>query len=285
MVAYIRPEGYLVTRFIVGGPDHRRGRPPAGDDPPRRRLDPPRSTTARPSPASSCRYRIGEAYRALAEARGVPDPAPPTRRARGGVRRIEIAPAGRSDRACGRATTTCSTPTSSTTATRIRIVDWEYAGMGDPFFDLGNFSVNHGLDAGRGRGPAGGLRRVRCAPTASARLTPHARRVRLPRGACGASSSRPSARSTWTSSPTPTITSSGCWQRRSRPSRGDAGRRATLTGSACASLDLRAWPPSAAPHRAADGFASAAGLDGAPVTIPRARAATRNARGGPRAPP
>ncbi|MFL5768671.1 MAG: phosphotransferase, partial [Chloroflexota bacterium] len=27
----------------------------------------------------------------------------------------------------------------------IVIVDWEYAGMGDPFFDLGNFSVNHGL--------------------------------------------------------------------------------------------------------------------------------------------
>jgi thiamine kinase-like enzyme len=29
----------------------------------------------------------------------------------------------------------------------IRIVDWEYAGMGDPFFDLGNFAVNHELDA------------------------------------------------------------------------------------------------------------------------------------------
>ena len=28
---------------------------------------------------------------------------------------------------------------------RIRIVDWEYAGMGDPFFDLGNFSINHEL--------------------------------------------------------------------------------------------------------------------------------------------
>ncbi len=26
---------------------------------------------------------------------------------------------------------------------RIRIVDWEYAGMGDRFFDLGNFSVKH----------------------------------------------------------------------------------------------------------------------------------------------
>jgi thiamine kinase-like enzyme len=35
---------------------------------------------------------------------------------------------------------------------RIVIVDWEYAGMGDPFFDLGNFAVNNELgdeDAGR----------------------------------------------------------------------------------------------------------------------------------------
>jgi thiamine kinase-like enzyme len=29
---------------------------------------------------------------------------------------------------------------------RLWIVDWEYAGMGDPFFDLANFSVNNGLD-------------------------------------------------------------------------------------------------------------------------------------------
>ena len=29
---------------------------------------------------------------------------------------------------------------------RIVIVDWEYAGMGDPFFDLGNFAVNNELD-------------------------------------------------------------------------------------------------------------------------------------------
>ena len=27
----------------------------------------------------------------------------------------------------------------------MRIVDWEYAGMGDRFFDLANFSVNHEL--------------------------------------------------------------------------------------------------------------------------------------------
>ena len=25
-------------------------------------------------------------------------------------------------------------------------MDWEYAGMGDPFFDLANFAVNNGLD-------------------------------------------------------------------------------------------------------------------------------------------
>jgi thiamine kinase-like enzyme len=29
---------------------------------------------------------------------------------------------------------------------QIVIVDWEYAGMGDPFFDLGNFAVNNELD-------------------------------------------------------------------------------------------------------------------------------------------
>jgi thiamine kinase-like enzyme len=28
----------------------------------------------------------------------------------------------------------------------IRILDWEYAGMGDVFFDLGNFAVNQSLD-------------------------------------------------------------------------------------------------------------------------------------------
>ncbi len=31
---------------------------------------------------------------------------------------------------------------------RVLIVDWEYAGMGHPGFDLGNLSVNNGFDAG-----------------------------------------------------------------------------------------------------------------------------------------
>ena len=34
---------------------------------------------------------------------------------------------------------------------RLCIVDWEYAGMGDRFFDLANFAINHELDA-EGRG-------------------------------------------------------------------------------------------------------------------------------------
>jgi thiamine kinase-like enzyme len=29
---------------------------------------------------------------------------------------------------------------------RVWLVDWEYAGMGDPYFDLANFAVNNGLD-------------------------------------------------------------------------------------------------------------------------------------------
>jgi thiamine kinase-like enzyme len=35
---------------------------------------------------------------------------------------------------------------------RLRIVDWEYAGMGDRFFDLANFSINHELDAAQSEG-------------------------------------------------------------------------------------------------------------------------------------
>jgi thiamine kinase-like enzyme len=34
----------------------------------------------------------------------------------------------------------------------VRIVDWEYAGMGDPFFDLANLSVNHGFDTAADEG-------------------------------------------------------------------------------------------------------------------------------------
>jgi thiamine kinase-like enzyme len=35
--------------------------------------------------------------------------------------------------------------------TRVRIVDWEYAGMGDRYFDLGNLSINNDLREGDDR--------------------------------------------------------------------------------------------------------------------------------------
>ena len=42
---------------------------------------------------------------------------------------------------------------------RLWIVDWEYAGMGDRFFDLANFAINHELDdAGEPRISRGVLR-------------------------------------------------------------------------------------------------------------------------------
>ena len=74
VMAFIRPEGYLVTRFIVGQPVSERR---ASATPPPWPASPTRSAAsmaARPSPASSSRCGSCEAYHALATARGVPRP-------------------------------------------------------------------------------------------------------------------------------------------------------------------------------------------------------------------
>ena len=142
VIAFIRPEGYLVTRFIMGsGISDEAVHDPATI---RRVADSIRRIHGGPAiPGIFVPYRIGEAYRALAMERGVPIPAAYDV-ARGRIRRIE--------------TTFLHDPVEMRPChndllnanfiddgRRIRIVDWEYAGMGDPFFDLGNFSVNHGL--------------------------------------------------------------------------------------------------------------------------------------------
>jgi thiamine kinase-like enzyme len=87
--------------------------------------------------------RIAEAYRALALARGVRIPAAYDLAAAIG-RRIELAclEAPLELRPCHNDLLNANFIDDGT---RIRIVDWEYAGMGDPFFDLGNFSINHEL--------------------------------------------------------------------------------------------------------------------------------------------
>jgi thiamine kinase-like enzyme len=143
VTAFIRPEGYLVTRFIEGSPvsDEAVHRPETLDriaSSLRRIHDGP------PIPGLFVPLRIVEAYRALAAARGVRIPAEYELAAAIG-RRIELACLADplEPRPCHNDLLNANFIDDGT---RIRIVDWEYAGMGDPFFDLGNFSINHELD-------------------------------------------------------------------------------------------------------------------------------------------
>ena len=142
VVAFIRPEGYLVTRFIAGAPVdlvdvHR-------PEMLRRIADSIRRIHGGPAiPGLFVPLRIVEAYRALAEARGVRIPGD-YERARTVGRRIEgaLLAAPIEPRPCHNDLLNANFIDDGE---RIRIVDWEYAGMGDPSFDLGNFSVNHDL--------------------------------------------------------------------------------------------------------------------------------------------
>jgi thiamine kinase-like enzyme len=142
VIAFIRPEGYLVTRFIVGAPVseeqvHERQTI-------ERVVDSLRRIHGGPAiPGLFVPFRIVEAYLALATSRGV---AVPTAwdAAHEASRRIERAllSAPADLRPCHNDLLNANFLDDGE---RIRIVDWEYAGMGDPFFDLGNFSVNHDL--------------------------------------------------------------------------------------------------------------------------------------------
>ena len=142
VTAFIRPEGYLVTRFIEGSPvsDEAVHRPETLErvaDSLRRIHDGP------PIPGLFVPLRIVEAYRALAAARGVRIPQAYELAAAIG-RRIELAclSAPLAPRPCHNDLLNANFIDDGV---RIRIIDWEYAGMGDPFFDLGNFSINHEL--------------------------------------------------------------------------------------------------------------------------------------------
>ncbi len=142
VTSFIRPEGYLVTRFIEGSPveveEVRQEATLVRIADSLRRIH-----RGPPIPGLFVPLRIVEAYKALADARGVRIP-PEYEVAAAIGRRIELA--------C------LSSPIELQPChndllnanfiddgARIRIVDWEYAGMGDPYFDLGNFSINHEL--------------------------------------------------------------------------------------------------------------------------------------------
>jgi thiamine kinase-like enzyme len=133
VVAFV--DGCLVTRFVGGRPAERVAPTYAGgllrtihDGPPiPSRFDP---------------FRIVEEYYAVAGERGV---AIPSAYEQASLRAAEIE--GRRGAAPRR---TCHNDLLAANfiddGSRLWLVDWEYAGMGDPFFDLGNFAANHELD-------------------------------------------------------------------------------------------------------------------------------------------
>jgi thiamine kinase-like enzyme len=138
VVAFVEPEGYLLTRFIEGRevpPDEMRRAETV-----RRAAETLRRVHDGPAiPGRFDSFRVVEAYCVTASARGVRLPADyawakeladriePTRRAQ------PAAP--------------CHNDLLNANfiddGERLRIVDWEYAGMGDRLFDLANFSINH----------------------------------------------------------------------------------------------------------------------------------------------
>jgi thiamine kinase-like enzyme len=132
-------DGYLVTRFIDGRPVSPRLLDPAvaGET----------IRLVHDGPTISGRFdsfQVVEAYRRTAEARGVPIPSAYSEAWR---RATAIEPTR-----AGVALCPCHNDLLNANflhdGSRLRIVDWEYAGMGDPMFDLGNFAANHELDEG-----------------------------------------------------------------------------------------------------------------------------------------
>jgi thiamine kinase-like enzyme len=133
VVAFVEPEGYLVTRFVdgeVGKVDVDRVGVAL-----RRLHDGP----AVPGRFDS--FRVVEAYRATAGEHGVAVPSA-YERAKELADQIERRRSGAPLRPCHNDLLSANFIDDGT---RLWLVDWEYAGMGDPFFDLGNFAVNLGL--------------------------------------------------------------------------------------------------------------------------------------------
>ena len=142
VIAFLEPEGWLVTRFVEG------------EIPPPGRLREPgqvervaatlRAVHGGPAvPATFDSFRVVEAYRATAAARGVSVPAD-VDWAWETAAMIEAARGHVDVRPCHNDLLNANFIDDGTT---LRIVDWEYAGMGDVVFDLANFAVNHELDA------------------------------------------------------------------------------------------------------------------------------------------
>ena len=133
VVAFVEPEGYLVTRYLdgeVGKIDLDRVGAAL-----RRLHDGPTL------PARFDSFRVVEAYRATAHERGIAVPSAYAR-AKEIADQIERRRSGTTFRPCHNDLLSANFIDDGI---RLWLVDWEYAGMGDPFFDLGNFAVNNKL--------------------------------------------------------------------------------------------------------------------------------------------
>jgi thiamine kinase-like enzyme len=134
VVAFVEPGGYLVTRFVEGEVG---------------RVTVPQVAAllarlhAGPEiPGRFDAFRVVEAYAATARERGVAPP-PTLAAAAGTARRIERRRGPYLPKPCHNDLLAANFVHDGG---RLWLVDWEYAGMGDPAFDLANFAVNNGLD-------------------------------------------------------------------------------------------------------------------------------------------
>ncbi|HVM69457.1 MAG TPA: choline kinase family protein [Gaiellaceae bacterium] len=141
VVRFLEPEGILVTRWIEGAiVERERLREPDGI---RRVAQALRAVHAGPPiPSRFDAFRAVEAYRAAAATRGVVPP-PSYEDAKRVADRIERARGAVPERPCHNDLLHVNIVDDGR---RLRLVDWEYAGMGDVFFDLANFATNQELD-------------------------------------------------------------------------------------------------------------------------------------------
>src|SRR5687768_13753839 len=140
-VGFVEPEGYLLTRVIEG-------RPISVEEMRRPQVVGRVAETLRrvhegpPIPGRFDSFRVVDTYAETAAAHGVDLPEN-FRWAKGVADEIEAARRGETPVPCHNDLLNANFLDDGEA---VRIVDWEYAGMGDRFFDLANFSINHGFD-------------------------------------------------------------------------------------------------------------------------------------------
>jgi len=142
VIAFLEEERALVTRFVAGSPLTREGAV-RGDTLPRIVEAIRRYHDGPAFPGAFSPFESVRSHASLAEAHGVSFP-PEAARAREALDRIEHA-LGMPARILP-----CHNDLLAANflddGRSITIIDWEYAGMGDPFFDLGNLAANLELD-------------------------------------------------------------------------------------------------------------------------------------------